>query len=251
MKHVLLAALLLQPFHFPPVDLKAPDLIVVGVPHLNEDRTIGFIVGNRSNIASGPARAVLSVNGVRQSFDLPILRAYSIHAVHTTDVWLQCTQPLSLRVTVDPDNQVAEADETNNSATNSIAVPCPDVSASIRKDWTDYNTRYKAQISIFNKGGVVMPQVNVRTLGFSFRPNDMSRPPTDCLSDYKIASSCMKDDRLIGPIAPGQSIEFEPGGKYDMTEKLNVQVDITCGTPPPQGKCTESDYNNNTVRKGL
>jgi len=241
----------LQPL--PRVRLTAADLMA-GVPHLTEDRRIAFSVINRSNLGESKAfQAVLYVNGaVKQTFDVNGARAYTSQVFTTGDSWSNCGA-LSLRVVVDPDNRVAEADEQNNTKTNNLASACPDVTASIKKKWVNNNLQYKARIEVVNKGGVIMPKVSVRTLGAPWWPNSNPQPPTNCLSNPQISGSCVKDVTMVGPLAPGASFAYEPGGKYDLGQNLSVQVDITCGTPgqptPPQ--CVESNYSNNTVRKGL
>ena len=146
---------------------------------------------------------MLYVNGaVKQTFTVTGARAYTMQIFKTSDAWMNCG-PLSLRVVVDPDNQVAEADEQNNTNSNNPHSACPDVTASISK---------------------------------------MTNPTLGCL----------KDVTIVGPLAPGEKFAYEPGGKYDLGQNLSVQVDITCGTTPtPTGACVESDYSNNTVRKGL
>jgi CARDB len=237
----------------PPVNLHAPDL-VAGVPHLTEDRRIAFTVINRSNIGESKTfQAVLYVNGaVKQTFDINGARAYSTHLLSTVDSLVNCG-PLSLRVVVDPDNRVAEADEQNNTKTNDLPSACPDVTASISKKWVNNNLQYKAHIEVVNNGGVIMPKVSVRTLGAPWWPNDTAQPATNCLSNPQISGSCVKNVTIVGPLAPGEKFGYEPGGKYDLGQNLSVQVDITCGTPgqPRPPECVESDYNNNTVRKGL
>jgi hypothetical protein len=237
----------------PRVRLRAPDL-KAGVPHLTEDRRIAFAVINRSNLSESKTfQAVLYVNGaVKQTFDVNGAPAYTSHVLTTGDAWVNCG-PLSLRVVVDPDNRVAEADEQNNIKVNDLASACPDVTAGISKKWVNNNLQYKARIEVINKGGVIMPKVSVRTLGAPWWPHETAQPPTNCLSNPQLSGSCIKDVTIVGPLAPGEKFAYEPGGKYDLGQNLSVQVDITCGTPgqPLQPQCVESNYNNNTVRKGL
>jgi len=235
----------------PPGKSTAPDL-AAGVPHLTEDRLIAFSVMNRSALGEPKSfQAVLYVNGqVKQTFDVTGLRGYAWQFFKTNDAWVNCGQ-LSLKVVVDPDNRVAEVDETNNTKTNDLASACPDVTASISKKWVNNNLQYKARVEVINKGSVIMPRVSVRTLGLSWWPNDNAQPPTNCLSNPQL--SCLRDVTTVGPLGPGEKFAYEPGGKYDLGQNLSVQVDITCGTAgqPPQPQCVESNYNNNTVRKGL
>lgn len=238
---------------FPPVKLHAPDLMA-SVPRLNEDRRIAFNVINRSNLAEPKTfQAVLYVNGaVKQTFDVNGAPAYSSQTLKTSDAWVNCGT-LSLRVVVDPDNRVTEVDEQNNTKTNDLASACPDVTASISKKWVNNNLQYKARIEVINKGGVIMPKVSVRTLGAPWWPHETAQPPTNCLSNPQLSGSCIKNVTIVGPLAPGEKFAYEPGGKYDLGQNLSVQVDITCAAPgqPAPSQCVESDYNNNTVRKGL
>jgi len=254
MKQIVIAAMIawaqLGNFKFPPVQLTAPDL-TAGVPHLTEDRAIAFSVNNRSNIGTPKTfQAVLYVNGaVKQTFTVNGARAYTMQMFKTSDVWMNCG-PLSLRVVVDPDNQVAEADEQNNVSSSNLQSACPDVTASISKKWVNNNLQYKARIEVINKGGVIMPKVSVRTLGLPWWPNSSPQPVSNCMTNPSLG--CLKDVTIVGPLAPGEKFAYEPGGKYDLGQNLSVQVDITCGTTPtPTGACVESDYSNNTVRKGL
>ena len=105
----------------------------------------------------------------------------------------------------------------------------PDVSVHIRQDIMDYGTRYRAKITVENRGTAMMPQVNVRTYGV---PNHHTGtpPPTleQCMIDPRV--SCVRHKTTVGPLAPGQKKSFHAGDKQARTTTLYVRVIIESNT---------------------
>ena len=130
----------------------------------------------------------------------------------------------------------------------------PDVTAHIHQAVMDYGTRYRAKITVENRGSAVMPQVKVSTYGV---PNHHTGtlPPSleQCISDPRV--SCIRHETTVGPLAPGQNQAFHAGGKQPRTTTLYVHVIIECGIPglggPTQQQCAESDTENNKVNRVL
>ncbi len=106
----------------------------------------------------------------------------------------------------------------------------PDVTASIHQDIMDWGTRYRAKITVENRGNAPMPAVKVSTYAI---PNlhTGTTPPSlqQCIADPRV--DCIRHKTTVGPLAAGEKKRYHVGGKQLRTTTLFVQVAIECGLP--------------------
>jgi hypothetical protein len=122
----------------------------------------------------------------------------------------------------------------------------PDVTATIKQDWMDnFHLQYKAKIRVVNKGRLPMPAVQVLTLGMRYNPASTPPNPGQCIQN----NNCqIKNQRTIGPLAPGEAKKYNVDPKFTAAETVIVEVRIICNPP---NDCRESNVQNNQVRKVL
>jgi hypothetical protein len=230
-----------------------PDL-VAGTPEVQPDRTVRFSIINRSSVAvSTPFKVQVYVNGVlKETLTIPSAGGYTSNRQTLPNFKHPDCTPLKLRVDVDSSGEIQENEKRNNNTTNSMTSPCPDVTAKIEKNSTDNGTQFKTRVRIRNKGELTMPAVQVRTVVASSKLTEPAQPASACATNMQL--SCERDTRTVGPLSPGQEVTFnvDPLVWAGIT-RLHAQVDITCGPPGPMHtpECLESDYANNTVKKGI
>jgi CARDB protein len=230
-----------------------PDL-VAGTPELRPDRTVRFSIINRTSIpVNSPFKVQVYVNGVlKETLTIPSAGGYTSNRQNLSNFTHPDCSPLKLRVVVDSAHEIQENEKRNNNAANSMTSPCPDVTAKIEKNSTDNGMQFKTRVRIMNNGEMTMPAVQVRTLVASSKITEPAQPASACLTNMQL--SCGKDSRTVGPLSPGQEAKFnvDPLVWAGIT-RLHAQVDITCGPPGPMHtpECIESDYANNTVKKGI
>lgn len=122
----------------------------------------------------------------------------------------------------------------------------PDVTAAIEQSWMDnFHLQYKAKIRVVNKGRLPMPAVQVLALGMRYNPASTPPNPGQCIPNNNCT---MKDQRTIGPLAPGEAKKYHVNPKFTAAETVIVQVKIICNPP---NDCRESNVQNNQVRKVL
>jgi hypothetical protein len=130
--------------------------------------------------------------------------------------------------------------------TDKILVLLPDITATIKQDWMDnFHLQYKANIRVVNKGKLPMPAVQVLTLGMRYNPASTPPNPSQCIPN----NNCkIKNQRTIGPLAPGEAKKYNVDPKFTAAETVIVEVKIICNPP---NDCRESNVQNNQVRKVL
>ncbi len=130
--------------------------------------------------------------------------------------------------------------------TDKILNLLPDVTASIEQNWMDnFHFQYKAKIRVVNKGKLPMPAVQVLTLGMRYNPASTPPNPSQCIPN----NNCqIKNQRTIGPLAPGEAKKYNVDPKFTAAETVIVEVKIICNPP---NDCRESNVQNNQVRKVL
>lgn len=230
-----------------------PDL-VAGTPELQADRSVRFSIINKSSVAvTTPFKVQVYVNGaLKETLTVASAGGYTSNRQTLPNFKHPDCTPLKLRVLVDSGLVIQENVERNNDVTNAMTSPCPDVTAKIEKNSTSNGTQFKTRVRIRNQGEMTMPAVQVRTLVASTKITEPAQPASACLTNMQL--SCERDSRTVGPLSPGQEKTFnvDPLVWAGVT-RLHAQVDITCGPPGPMHtpECIESDYANNTVKKGI
>jgi hypothetical protein len=141
-------------------------------------------------------------------------------------------------------------DESSQVEGRGLPVPAitllPDVTASIDQNWLDnFHLQYKAKIRIVNKGNVPMPPVQVQTLGMRYNPVNTPPNPSQCIANRDCT---IKDQRTIGPLAPGEDKKYNVDPKFTGAETVLVEVTIFCNPP---NNCAELNIANNKVHKVL
>jgi len=130
--------------------------------------------------------------------------------------------------------------------TDKILNLLPDVTASIQQDWMDnFHFQYKAKIRVVNNGQLPMPAVQVLTLGMRYNPVSTPPNPDQCIPNNNCT---VKDQRTIGPLAPGEAKKYHVGQKFTAAETVIIQVKFFCNPP---NDCRESNVQNNQVQKVL
>lgn len=221
-----------------------PDLCVGGI-EFDLGHHVRYRIGHRGAPYTGTYTVAVYLDGAladQQTVRNPIQPLGGQVAVHAvvTDCQLH-----DVKVVVDPANGIAEADETNNAAAIRV-VPCPDVTGNVEQDLTNNGLTYKARLVVYNKGQAPMPSVTVRALGAPWSHTGTPPAPDDCLTDLTL--DCLKDAREVGPLAPGQRIEYRAGPSFRRDQTVFVQVLIHCSA---SGPCIETDTTNNRVTKQL
>jgi hypothetical protein len=90
-----------------------------------------------------------------------------------------------------------------------------------------------------------MPAVQVLTLGMRYNPASTPPNPGQCIQN----NNCqIKNQRTIGPLAPGEAKKYNVDPKFTAAETVIVEVRIICNPP---NDCRESNVQNNQVRKVL
>ncbi len=169
----------------------------------------------------------------------------------TNPVWAKDQPQLELPLNSEHVGEEAPSQEGiqergNPLPTDKILVLLPDVTATIKQDWMDnFHLQYKAKIRVVNKGRLPMPAIQIQTLGMRYNPVSTPPNPEQCIPQNNCT---LKDQRTIGPLAPGEAKKYHAGPKFMAAETVIIQVKIFCNPP---NDCRESNVQNNQARKVL
>jgi len=229
------------PFEKP---LPNPDVCISALS-LNETRHVAFTVRNIGGAGTG-APFLIDVyvnNGKTDSIQIPPMPNGAALSFEAHNAFLAGCQTVSVRLILDPQRTVPDADRTNNEYAENWLSPCPDITAEISQNKVNNNLQYYAHVKVSNQGTMPMPAVQVRTLGVTYNPTNTPPPPGQCIQN----GNCdVKDSHTVGPLAPGQVVGYNVDPKFMIAQTLVVEVTILCGPP---NNCLELNQANNTVRK--
>lgn len=214
---------------------------------LNESRHVAFTVRNVGGAGTGaPFLVDVYVNNAKtDSIPIPPMSNGTALSLEAHQAFLAGCQTASVRLILDPQRAVPDADRTNNEYAETWPSPCPDVTAEITQNKVNNNLQYYAHVKVSNQGTMPMPAVQVRTLGVTYNPANTPPPPGQCIQN----GNCdVKDSHTVGPLAPGQAVGYNVDPKFMIAQTLVVEVTILCGPP---NTCLELNQGNNTVRKTI
>lgn len=121
--------------------------------------------------------------------------------------------------------------DTNNTASQTAARPCPDLAIqSIEKNWNDLKTEYVGRVTLVNKGNAVAES-------FEYMSGTGNNSHFTSIPDF--------GDETGGPLAPGETMKYNMGSAFAY-EKMNVWVWID-----RRSFVAELDETNNQKEKTL
>lgn len=228
-----------------------PDLVVTSI-EIDPEGFVMYKVRNRGHASTDKSFIVaVYIDGVKKGQVLHNpLEGQTEDIRNAREARIPPCRPFSVTAAVDSLNWVAEAAENNNLGKASYPGFCPDITASIRQDLMDLDTRYRSKITVKNEGNGPMPEVSVSTIVVPDTHWPGGNPPTpqQCISDPN--QPCERDNRKVGPLLPGQKDSFHVGKKRLRSTTLFVQVNISCTLFPPE-QCAEKNIQNNVVKRVL
>jgi len=170
---------------------------------LTADRRMTYIVVNRGRTAANSPFVVdLFIDGTRKDTvkhnALPPLSQQQVISNLARPVTCSAVQ---LRIALDTQLLVSEADEANNTQARQLVPPCPDLVVDIDKDSVSNGLKYRAKVQVTNIGNLstqrqffVLLKGGGSGLAFGALP-------------------ILKRER-VGPLAPGQTVSFYEGGDH-------------------------------------
>lgn len=224
--------------------VRGPDLCISALT-LSQTRHVTFTVRNVGGHNTGiPFSVDVYLNNVKtDSIPMPDMGSQSDLSIEAGHAFLPTCQPALVRVVLDPQGAVHEANRSDNDYMVNWPLPCPDVTAEISQDKVNHDLQYYAHIKVMNHGGMVMPALSVRTLGMTYNPTSPPPVVTSCIQNHNCD---VKDGRMIGPLAPGQIVEYNVDPKFLAAQTLIVVTVIVCESP---NNCLESNQTNNTISR--
>jgi len=209
-----------------------PDLTVVSVG-FDPSRHVVFTVANCGRSAT-PLPFVSDVfigSDRRDTAKEPVLPGRSMQTVMSTLAHDDSCASVSVRVTADAQNVIAEDNESNNQRSVQLVPACPDlVVDEIKQDLTDANTRYTVQIKVANHGD-----------GPSTVPVTVHAQVAEALGGVPDLQS-----PTVPPLAPGQSYIFHLNGKHLVSSTVDVDLFVDY-----YRQVVESNEQNNVSHKTL
>ncbi len=228
-----------------------PDLVVTSI-EIDPEGFVKYKVRNRGKASTGKSFIVaVYIDEAKKGQVLHNpLEGQAEEVRNAREARIPPCRPFSVTAAADSLNWVAEAAENNNLRKASYPGFCPDITASIRQDLMDLDTRYRSKVTVKNEGNGPMPEVNVSTIVVPDTHWPGGNPPTpqQCISDPN--QPCERDSRKVGPLLPGQKDSFHVGKKRLRSTTLFVQVNISCTLFPPE-QCAEQNIQNNVVKRVL
>ena len=206
-----------------------PDLTVTRID-LDAEGRIRYNVANATfGETINPFVADVLVDDERKdTIKHPPLAVLTGHEVTTATHFPDCGTH-TIRVLLDPQEIVAETAENNNSRSESITPPCPDLAVvEIKKNWEDANTQYRAHVTIQNVGDLTSPPGIIMTVSISG-----AGIPTEI--GYELE-----------PLEPGQRRSFNVSEKVNGLNSIEVYVWID-----REQRLSEKTEDNNKVIKDL
>ena len=220
------------------ITVDQPDLVIESAS-LNGDGYVAYAVRNRSSTGAGTPFVVdVYLDGKREdTMKHDTLPGHAERAAVSSLARFAGCETGTIRLVADAQQVVTEFDESNNEQQRQITPACPDFTVSIKKNWQDNNTRYRAHVTITNTGNALSPAgMIVKVIG----------SPTGLASVVDPSGLPLNSDMDIRALAPGESQSFNAGGKHLGTTDFYVKVFVDFFKTVP-----ESNENNNVVDKKL
>ena len=147
-----------------------------------------------------------------------------------------CGESRVLKLVVDSKNEFAEASESDNTITRTVARPCPDLAIkSISRDYEGmFNETYRAKVTIINQGNAPSPANEVWATSLPGEPWPVNGWPN------------LVPTETIPALAPGQTTSFKVGGSILSTNRTAVRIMLD-----RKSEIAESNESNNTKDERL
>jgi hypothetical protein len=234
----------------PSAPVRVADLCVGSVA-VSPARLLSFTVRNRGSRSTNASfTAEVRINGeLRETLEFAPLGGSRVRRAEARGARLADCDKSTIRLVLDPQNAIAETDESNNEYSVERAPPCPDVTAAI--DQARVNSRqYRLQIRVSNQGTAPMPPVDVGIIAAIRDPASDGPTLEQCATapDPIAVSGCLFHTLRTNALAPGQSRRFTIGGNIPAARTAEVKVTLKCVLG---ADCVESDGANNVVHRIL
>ena len=225
--------------------------LCVGSVAISPARFLTFTVRNRGARSTGASFiAEVYVNAERQeTVAFAPLGGSSGRRAEARVARLADCEKGTIRLVLDPQNVVAESDESNNDYSIDRAPPCPDVTAGIEQARMS-NRQYRIQIRVVNGGTARMPPIDVGIIAAIRDPASDGPTLEQCeiAPDPVAVPGCVFHTLRANALAPGQSRRFTIGGNIPATRTAEVKVTLKCVLG---ADCAELDGSNNIVSRIL
>jgi hypothetical protein len=205
------------------------DLVVTSFG-LTADGRMTYIVVNRGRTAANSPFVVdLIIDGKRKdTIKHNALPPLSQQLVISNLARPEVCIAVQLRIALDTQQLVNEADEANNTQVRQVVPPCPDLVVDIDKDSVHNGLRYRAKVQVTNRGNLTTKREFFVLLkgggsGLAFA-----------------ALPILKRER-VGPLAPGQTMSF-----YESGDHLGTSTFTYWALADQLEEIRESNENNNS-----
>ena len=194
-----------QPFNAKPGGLPSPqqtDLAVTSFG-LTADARMTYVVVNRGRTAANSPFVVdLLIDGKREdTVKHNALPPLSQQRVISNLARPEVCSAVQLRIALDTQQLVNEADEANNIQSRQMVPPCPDLVVDIDKDSVSNGLKYRAKVQVTNKGNLTTQrQFYVLLKGAG--------------SGLAFAALPILKRERMGPLMPGQTVSFYESGDH-------------------------------------
>ena len=157
-------------------------------------------------------------------------------AIPSTATVPGCGESRALRLVVDARNAFAEASESDNTLTRTIARPCPDLAIkSISRDYEGmFNETYRVKVTIINQGNAPSPSNQVWATSLPGEPWPVNGWPA------------LTPTQSIPALAPGETTSFKVGGSILSTNRTAIRIMLD-----RYSEIAESDESNNVKDERL
>ena len=147
-----------------------------------------------------------------------------------------CGESRALRLLVDARNAFAEASESDNTLTRTIARPCPDLAIkSISRDYEGVlGETYRVKVTIINQGNAPSPSNQIWASSLPGEPWPVNGWPA------------LTPTETIPALAPGETTSFKVGGTVLASNRTAIRIMLD-----RYGEIAESNESNNTKDERL
>lgn len=147
-----------------------------------------------------------------------------------------CGESRTLKLVVDPRNDFAEATESDNTITRTVARPCPDLAIkSISRDYEGvFNETYRVKVTIINQGNAPSPSNQIWASSLPGSPWPVNGWPA------------LTPTETIPALAPGETTSFKVGGSVLSSNRTAIRIMLD-----RHSVIAESDESNNVKDERL
>jgi hypothetical protein len=178
------------------------DLAVASFGLTADGRTTYIVVNRGRTAANSPFVVDLFIDGTRKD----TVKHNALPPLSQQQVISNLARPdtcsaVQLRIALDTQQLVSEADEANNTQARQLVPPCPDLVVDIDKDSVSNGFKYRAKVQVTNIGNLsTQRQFFVLLKGAG--------------SGLAFAALPILKRERIGPLAPGQRFTFYESGDH-------------------------------------